>query len=131
MQEQVQRQGAAAPPPPLARDSRNLIFLDDKQYRGLVADLGEQEVKRCIEYLSEYCSTHGKSYKDWPTMIRKASREKWGLPSPKPAGKGGTDFQPTADRIQKNNDWLDDFLEEQQKKEGGGKRDNLPGVTRL
>lgn len=108
-----------ASPPPLARDSRNLIFLDDKQYRGLVADLGEQEVKRCIEYLSEYCSTHGKSYKDWPTMIRKANREEWGLPSPKPTATGGANFQPTPERIQKNNDWIDEFLAEQRKNGGG------------
>lgn len=131
-QEQLQPiDGAAAAPPAPARDSRNLIFLDDAQYQGLIADLGEQEVIRCIEYLSEYCSTHGKSYKDWPTMIRKASREGWGLSSSKPSSKGGTDFQPTADRIQKNNAWLDAFLAEQQKKEGGGKWGNLPGVTRL
>lgn len=117
--EREREKDPAASPPPLARDGRNIIFLNNEQYQGLVADLGEQEVKRCIEYLSEYCSTHGKSYKDWPTMIRKASREKWGLPSPKPAGKGGADFQPTADRIQKNNDWLDEFLAEQRKNGGG------------
>lgn len=101
MQEQVQGQGAAAVPPPLARDSRNLIFLDDGQYKALVADLGETETVRCISYLSEYCSTHGKSYKDWDTMVRKASREGWGLSSSKPGSKGGGEFG------------------------------NLPGVTRL
>lgn len=117
--EREREKDPAASPPTLARDSRNLIFLDDKQYRGLVADLGEQEVKRCIEYLSEYCSTHGKSYKDWPTMIRKASREEWGQPSPKPTATGGANFQPTPERIQKNNDWLDAFLAEQAAKSGG------------
>lgn len=131
-QEQLQPiDGSAAAPPALARDSRNLIFLDDKQYRGLVADLGEQELNRCISYLSEYCSMHNRPYKDWDAAIRKAAREGWGLSSSKPGSKGGADFQPTADRIQKNNDWLDTFLAEQQKKEGGGKRYNLPGVTRL
>lgn len=113
--EREREKDPAASPPPLARDSRNLIFLDDKQYRGLVADLGEQEVKRCIEYLSEYCSTHGKSYKDWPTMIRKASREKWGIPKAKLTTTGDANFQPTPERIQKNNDWLDAFLAEQRK----------------
>ncbi len=117
-QEQLQPiDGSAAVPPPLARDSRNLIFLDEAQYSSLIADLGESELERCVSYLSEYCSTHGKSYKDWPTMIRKASREGWGKPSPtKPGSDGGTNFQPDATRIQKNNDWLDAFLAEQEGK---------------
>ena len=37
---------------------------------------------------------------------------------PAPARQKPRDFQPTRERIQKNNDWLDRFLEEQQK--GGG-----------
>lgn len=115
MQEQVQGQGAAAAPPALARDGRNLIFLDDAQYQSLVADLGEHELKRCIDYLSEYCSMHNRKYGDWDAAVRKCSRERWGLPSSKSGSKGGTDFQPTADRIQKNNAWLDSFLEQQKK----------------
>lgn len=118
--EREREKDPAATPPSLARDSRNMIYLDDAQYQGLIADLGEQEVIRCIEYLSEYCSTHGKSYKDWPTMIRKASREGWGLSSSKPGSKGGTDFQPTADRIQKNNEWLDSFLGQQKRPKDWG-----------
>lgn len=110
----------AAAPPTLARDTRNLIFLDDAQYQGLVVDIGEPELKRCIDYLSEYCGTHNKRYHDWPTMIRKASREGWGLPKSKPTTTGDTNFQPSADRIQKNNDWLDEFLAEQEAKSGGG-----------
>lgn len=90
-----------------------MIFLDDEQYSALVADLGEQEVERCIGYLSEYCSMKGRPYKDWDAAIRKASREKWGLSSPKPGSSNGKDFQPTQDRIQKNSDWLDEFLKEQ------------------
>lgn len=115
-QEQIQHQPIADPaaaPPALARDSRNMIFLDDGQYSALVADLGEQEVERCIGYLSEYCSMKGRPYKDWDAAIRKASREQWGLSSPKPGSSSGTDFQPDADRIQKNGDWLDKFLKEQ------------------
>lgn len=117
--EREREKDPAAAPPALARDSRNLIFLDEAQYSSLIADLGEPELERCVSYLSEYCSTHGKSYKDWPTMIRKASRERWGVSSSKPGSKGGADFQPTADRIQKNNDWLDAFLAEQRKNGGG------------
>ncbi len=107
---------AAAPPAP-ARDSRKLIFLDDGQYSALVAELGADEVARCISYLSEYCSMKGRSYKDWDAAIRRASREGWGLSTQKSAAAGGADFQPDAARIQKNNDWLDRFLEKQK---GGG-----------
>lgn len=110
----------AATPPTLARDSRNLIFLDDAQYQGLVADIGEPELKRCVAYLSEYCSTHNKRYHDWPTIIRRANREGWGLPKSKPTTTGNANFQPSAERIQKNNDWLDAFLAEQAAKSGGG-----------
>lgn len=55
-QEHTQENTAASPPAP-ARDSRNLVFLDDEQYSALVADLGEHEVQRCISYLSEYYRT--------------------------------------------------------------------------
>ncbi len=54
--------------------------------------------------------------KDWKAACRNAEKwERWS----KPAQSGGRkpDFQPTQDRIQKNNDWLDEFLKEQ---EGGG-----------
>lgn len=108
---------------PSARDSRGMIFLDNEQYSALVADMGEVELKRCIDYLSEYCSTHNKQYHDWPTMIRKASREQWGLSSKASGGAtkvpaSSADFQPDLARIQKNNDWLDQFLAEQAAKEG-------------
>lgn len=120
-QEQLQPiDGAAAAPPSLARDTRNIIFLSDEQYQGLVADLGEPELKRCIDYLSEYCSMHNRKYGDWDAAVRKCSREGWGLLSSKPGSKGGTDFQPTADRIQKNNEWLDSFLEQQKKPKDWG-----------
>lgn len=124
--EREREQDAAAAPPAPARDSRNLIFLDDGQYSALIADLGEQEVQRCINYLSEYCAMKGKRYEDWNAAIRKASREGWGL-SPKKSGSGGgADFQPDAARIQKSNDKLDEFWAKQ-----GERHWDLPGVTEL
>lgn len=112
---------AAAPPPAPARDENGLIFLTDKDYEALQTELGTAELKRVIQYLSTYCRTNGKQYKDWPFVIRRASREGWGKPDPsKGASKTispGTDLQPTQDRIQKNNDWLDAFLAEQAAKE--------------
>ena len=117
-QEQVQehtQEGTAAVPPVPARDSRGIVSLCDEEYNSLIADLGEQEVRRCIDYLSEYCSMSGKRYKNWSAAIEKCHREGWGLTAPKGA-QSGADFQPSAERIQRNNDWLDKFLAEQQKK---------------
>ena len=120
-QEQLHGGTAAMPPHTPARDSRGIVCLDDGEYGALVADLGEQEVRRCIDYLSEYCITHNKRYHDWGLMIRRANREGWGLPPSKPSSgvaKGPLDYQPSAERIQRNNDWLDVFLAEQAEKEG-------------
>lgn len=97
---------AALPP---ARDRRGLVFLSDVQYAALAADLGEPELQRCVDYLSEYCAMHGRRYRDWSAAVRRCSREKWGLATPKTGGPG-VDFQPDAARIQKNADWLDSFL---------------------
>lgn len=51
----------------------------------------------------------------------------------KPSGGSTTpgDFQPSVDRIQKNNDWLDSFLAEQKKQEGKKRFDDLPDVIVL
>lgn len=56
--------------------------------------------------------------KDWKAACRNAEKwERWD----KPAQGGGhpQDFQPDTGRIQKNNDWLDGFLAEQEGKGGG------------
>ena len=100
-----------------------MIFLDDGQYQALVADLGEAETKRCINYLSEYCSMKGKQYRNWDATIRKASREGWGKSS-RPGSSGGTDFQPSLERIQKSNARLDAFLAEQAKPKDWGAKTN-------
>lgn len=114
-QEQLQRiTGSAAAPSARARDDRNLIFLSDAQYDALVTDLGQQEVDRCITYLSEYCAMHNKRYSDWDAAIRKCSREKWGASRSKSGGS--TDFQPSMERIRKNSEWLDKFFASQDNK---------------
>ena len=131
--ESEQKGNEAAEPPAPARDENGLIFLSDKDYQKLEAELGSTELQRVISYLSSYCRLHGKTYPDWPFTIRKAAREGWGKPVPgKGAAKGPQGYQPSAERIQRNNDWLDAFLAEQQKKQEGANRyDNLPGITVL
>ena len=133
-QKQVQehtQEGTAAMPPAPARDSRGIVCLDDREYNTLLNDMGETELLRCISYLSEYSAMSGKTYRDWSAAIQKCHREQWGVTTPKGTSPG--DFQPSIDRIQKNNDWLDKFLAEEQKKQQEGKNryNNLPGITVL
>lgn len=56
------------------------VKLSDAQYTKLVADLGQSELDRCIQYVDEYAQLTGnkKGYKDWNIVIRRCSREGWG-----------------------------------------------------
>ena len=56
------------------------VKLTDAQYTKLVADLGQSELDRCIQYVDEYAQLTGnkKGYKDWNIVIRRCSREGWG-----------------------------------------------------
>lgn len=54
--------------------------------------------------------------KDWKAACRNAEKwERWGG-NGKPNNMSGQDFQPTAERIKKSDDWLDKFLAEQEGK---------------
>ena len=57
------------------------VKLTDKQYEKLLADLGEEELKRCITYVDEAAqSTSNKNkWKDWNLVIRRCHRDGWGL----------------------------------------------------
>ena len=112
-----ERDEAAEPPTP-ARDDNGLILLSDADYNQLREELGESELSRVISYLSGYCRLHGKTYPDWPFAIRKAFKEGWGLKATGQASDPVTDFRPSTERIQKNNEWLDTFLAEQEAKGG-------------
>lgn len=113
-----QNKGAAVPPTAPARDENGLVFISDKDYQELDAELGGAELQRVVSYLSSYCRSSGRKYDDWPFVIRRASKEGWGLSS-KPSGGSTTpgSFQPTQERIQQHNSWIDDFLAEQAKNE--------------
>lgn len=56
------------------------VQLTDDQYGKLCADLGEQEVKRCITRVDELAqSTKNKNkWRDWNLVVRRCSRENWG-----------------------------------------------------
>lgn len=57
------------------------VKLTDEEHTKLTADLGEQELARCIAYVDESAQGTGNKnkWKDWNLVIRKCSREKWGV----------------------------------------------------
>lgn len=66
---------------------------------------------RYVRGVLENKRTQGvRSIGDWDAAEKKRNNGK---------PKDPKDFQPAAERIQKNNDWLDEFLAEQREKEGG------------
>ena len=92
------------------------VKLTAEEYQRLAADLGQAELDRVLAYVDEYVQTSGKRYKDFNAVLRKASREGWGLKQSKPPKtmQPGTDTNPTPERIKANADWLDEFLAEQE-----------------
>lgn len=63
------------------------VRLSDDEYSRLLDELGEAELMRCITYIDESAQSTGNKnkWKDWNLVIRKCSRERWGLRS-----NGGT-----------------------------------------
>lgn len=62
------------------------VKLTDAQYEKLLADLGQEELDRCIRYVDESAQkTKNKNHwSDWNLVIRNCHRDGWGQ---KPAGK--------------------------------------------
>lgn len=77
--------GASAPSP--AKNPKKKygeygwVQLTDDEYRRLLHDLGEEELKRCIQYIDESAQSTGNKnrWKDWNLVIRKCHRGKWGI----------------------------------------------------
>lgn len=67
------------------------VRLTEEEYLRLVADLGEQEAKRCMDYVDEAAQSTGNKnrWKDWNLVVRKCHRDGWGLSKSTPA-RGGT-----------------------------------------
>ncbi|MBO7172145.1 MAG: hypothetical protein J6V52_04240 [Bacteroidaceae bacterium] len=74
----------------VARTARGVygwVKLSDEEYSRLSNELGEHELKRCIAYVDESAqSTNNKNgWRDWNLVIRKCSRDGWGLKPKAPA----------------------------------------------
>lgn len=67
------------------------VRLTEEEYARLIDDLGEEELTRCIDYIDESAQMHGNKnkWRDWNLVIRKCSRERWGI-------RGGNGGRPSA-----------------------------------
>jgi predicted phage replisome organizer len=56
------------------------VLLNQEQYACLLADLGAEELSRCIRYIDESAQSNGNKnkWRDWNLVIRRCSREGWG-----------------------------------------------------
>ena len=57
------------------------VKLTDAAYQKLLADIGRDELERCIRYIDESAQSTGNKnkWKDWNLVIRKCAREGWGV----------------------------------------------------
>jgi len=57
------------------------VRLTSAEYARLVEDLGQTELDRCIKYVDESAQSTGNKnkWKDWNLVLRKCSRDGWGL----------------------------------------------------
>lgn len=55
------------------------VLLTDDQYKKLVADIGEDNAKRCITYVDESAqgTSNKNKWKDWNLVVRRCHREGW------------------------------------------------------
>lgn len=60
------------------------VLLTPEEHDRLMADLGTAELDRCIRYVDEAAQSSGNKnrWKDWNLVIRRCSREQWGMRYP-------------------------------------------------
>lgn len=81
--------GAAAPTPSNARrkpvrhkhGEYGWVLLSQDEHARLLADLGPEELNRCIKYVDESAQSNGNKnkWRDWNLVIRRCAKQKWGL----------------------------------------------------
>lgn len=82
----TKQSGAAAPTPAGAatrhkHGAHGWVRLTEEEYARLIDDLGEEELTRCIDYIDESAQSTGNKnrWKDWNLVIRRCSRDRWGI----------------------------------------------------
>lgn len=55
------------------------VLLTDEELERIYRDFGEEETKKCIEYIDEAAAINGNKnkWKNWNLVIRKCHREQW------------------------------------------------------
>ena len=79
--------GAAAPSPTKPKPERHKygdygwVLLSQEQHARLLADLGPEELNRCIKYVDESAQSNGNKnkWRDWNLVVRRCAKQKWGL----------------------------------------------------
>lgn len=77
------------------------VKLTDAQHQKLLDDLGEAELNRCISYIDEAAQATGNKnhWKDWSVVIRKCSRQKWGVTAESQNTKSGGEYEHGVDKL--------------------------------
>jgi len=74
--------GAGKPPTPIRNKfgEYGWVRLTEAEHSKLLADLGETELSRCIEYIDTSAQSNGNKnrWKDWNLVLRRCAREGWG-----------------------------------------------------
>jgi hypothetical protein len=67
--------------PALPRGQYGWVKLTDQAYQTLLEELGEEECRRCIDYVDESAQSTGNKnrWSDWALVVRKCHRDGWGL----------------------------------------------------
>ena len=71
----------APPPQDAPAPAAGWVKLTDEEFERLRHELGDAELQRCIAYIDESAQSNGNKnkWKDWNLVIRKCSRDGWGL----------------------------------------------------
>ena len=69
------------------------VELSDREYTQLLDELGEAELARCIAYIDQSAQSTGNRnrWQDWGLILRRCSRESWGIRQEKSAPKQGAE----------------------------------------
>ena len=91
------------------------VKLSDGEYTKLLNDLGEAELLRCIAYIDESAQSTGNKnkWKDWNLVLRRCSREGWGVRVSQENAKGDVRYGSDQPNIQQSRtrteDWCSGF----------------------